>query len=120
LARRALELALTDEPGATNSASMIRSVARLHPDMAFDFAVAHLSQVDTKVDSTSRARYYPGLANNSLDGAMIGKIRAYAEKHVAEGSRRAAETAMANVAYRIKVRDERLPAIDTWLDRHGS
>lgn len=120
LARRALELALTDEPGATNSASMIRTVARLHPDMAFDFAVAHLSQVDTKVDSTSRARYYPGLANNSLDGAMIGKIRAYAEKHVAEGSRRAAETAMANVAYRIKVRDERLPAIDSWLDRHGS
>jgi len=55
-------MALTDEPGATNSASMIGIVAREHPDMAFDFAVAHHEQVDTLVDSTSRARYYRGWA----------------------------------------------------------
>ncbi|WP_342317165.1 M1 family metallopeptidase [Lysobacter sp. FW306-1B-D06B] len=119
LAKRALELALTDEPGATNSASMIRTVASLHPDLAFDFAVAHLAQVDAKVDSTSRARYYPRLANNSLDPAMIGKVRAYAQAHVAESSRRASETAMANIAYRVKVKQERLPAVDAWLGKQG-
>ncbi|MBF6023715.1 M1 family metallopeptidase [Lysobacter niastensis] len=119
LARRALELALTDEPGATNSASMIATVAYQHPDLAFDFAVAHRAQVDGKVDSTSRSRYYPALANRSLDPSMTGKIRAYADAHVAAGSRRASETAIADVQYRIKVRSERLPAVDAWLQAHG-
>jgi len=120
LAQRALELALTDEPGATNSAGMIRTVASLHPDLAFDFAVAHREQVDTKVDSTSRARYYPRLANNSLDPAMVGKVHAYAQAYVAPGSRRASENAAANITYRVGVKKERLPAIDAWLKNHGS
>jgi len=118
LAQRALDLALTDEPGATNSAGMIRTVASLHPDLAFDFAVAHREQIDTKVDSTSRARYYPRLANNSLDPAMVGKVQAYAKAYVAEGSRRASENATANISYRVGVRKERLPAIDAWLKKH--
>lgn len=119
LAQRALDLALTDEPGATNSASMISTVAGQHPDLAFDFAVAHRAQVDKKIDSSSLSRYYPGLGNSSLDPAMIGKIKAYANAHLAAGARRPAETTIANVQYRIKVRNERLPMIDAWLQKNG-
>ncbi len=119
LAQRALDLALTEEPGQTNSAGMIRSVAYQHPDLAFDFAVAHRGQVDAKVDTTSRSRYYPGLGSPSSDPAMIDKITAYADKHIADSSRRATETAIANIKYRIQVRDERLPAISQWLEQHG-
>ena len=89
--------------------------ARLHPDQAFDFAVAHRTQVDTRVDSTSRSRYYPGLANNSLDPAMIGKLKAFADRYIAATSRRATDTTIANIVYRRQVHDTRLPAIDTWL-----
>ncbi|MGO4223304.1 M1 family metallopeptidase [Lysobacter sp. TAF61] len=120
LAQRALDLALTDEPGATNSAGMIRAVASQHADLAFDFAIAHLADIDKRVDSSSRSRYYPGLANQSLDPAMIGKVQAYAEQHLAAGSRRDADTAVANVTYRLKVRNERLPDVDAWLKKHGS
>ncbi|MFC3813944.1 M1 family metallopeptidase [Lysobacter sp. GCM10012299] len=120
LAQRALELALTDEPGATNSAGMIRAVASQHPELAFDFAISHMSDVDKRVDSSSRSRYYPGLANSSLDPAMVGKIQSYAEQHLAAGSRRDANTAVANVIYRVKVRNERLPAVDAWLKKNGS
>ncbi len=115
LAQRALDLSLTDEPGATNSAAMIGTVADRHPELAFDFAVAHMAQVDAKVDSTSRSRYYPGLADNSLDPATIGKVKAFAEAHIAAGSRRAADTAVSTITYRIMVRNERLPTIDAWL-----
>jgi aminopeptidase N len=120
LARRALDLSLTDEPGATNSARMIAIVSGLHPELAFDFAVADRVQVDAKVDSTSRSRYYPALAANSLDPATIGKVKAFAEAHIAAGSRRAADTAVSTIAYRIMVRNTRLPAIDAWLQRHGN
>ena len=47
LARRALEVALSDEPGATNSAAMVNEVAEEHPDLAFDFAVARRERMDS-------------------------------------------------------------------------
>jgi aminopeptidase N len=119
LAQRALDLALTDEPGETNSASMISVVSGQHPDEAFDYAVAHQKQLESKIDSTSRSRYYPGLAGNSLDPAMIGKLKAYADKNIAASSRRATDTAVANITYRSKVKKERLPAIGAWLGKHG-
>lgn len=115
LARRALELALTDEPGATNSGAMIAGVSQLHPDLAFDFAMSNLAAVNEKVDASSRSIYFVMLGSRSSDAAMIDKINAYANKHLAAGSRRSADTAIANVTDRIKVRRERLPAIDAWL-----
>jgi aminopeptidase N len=115
LARRALELALTDEPGATNSAGMIRSVASLHPDMAFDFAVAHRTEVNDLVDPVSRAGYYAGLGSGSVEPGMIDKIRAFADAYIAESSRREANTAVADIEYRLMIREQRLPAIDAWL-----
>jgi len=112
-----LDLSLTAEPGATNSAQMISVVAGLHPDLAFDFATAHMNEVNGKVDVTSRSSYYLDLAFGSVDAAMIGKVNAYASANLAASSRREADTAVARIAYRIKVRNERLPAVDAWLAR---
>jgi aminopeptidase N len=119
LAKRALDLSLTDEPGATNSAALIRGVSRLHPELAFDFAVAHKDQVDKFVDSTSTARYYPAIATSALDLKMIDKVQAFATKYIAEGSRRDADTTVATIRYRVMVRDQRLPAVDAWLKKNG-
>jgi hypothetical protein len=119
LAKRALELALTPEPGETNSAKMISVVAARHPELAFDYAASHREQVNTKVDTTSLSRYYPGLASWSLEPATVGKLKAFADKYIAASSHRATDTAIANIEYRIKVRNERLPAIDAWLEKNG-
>lgn len=115
LASRALTLALTDEPGVTNSPAMISRVARSHPELAFDFALAHLEQVYARIDASSRSRYFPRLASASAQAAMMDKLDAYAKTHLAEGARGDADTAKADIAYRIKVRTQRLPAIDAWL-----
>lgn len=115
LAKRALDMALTDEPGATNSAGMISSVSREHPELAFDFAVAHREQVDTLVDSTSRARYYPMLGAGSSKPEMADKIQTFAEKYIAESSRRDAQTAVTGIQTRVKLRAQRRPQIDAWL-----
>ncbi|KGQ19669.1 Aminopeptidase N [Lysobacter dokdonensis DS-58] len=119
VAQRALDLALTDEPGETNSASMISYVAQQHPDKAFDFALAHQAQVGKRVDTTSQSRYYPSLASSSLDPAMVGKLRSYADKHIAASSRRPTDTAIANIEYRLKIRKDRLAQIDAWLAKNG-
>jgi aminopeptidase N len=119
LAVKAMDLALTDEPGATTSAGIIDSVAGHHPDLAFDYALAHLEAVNKFVDATSRSRYLPGLASGSSDPAMIGKINAYAEKYLTPDTRRDAEIAAASIAYRVKIKQDRMPAIAAWLDSHG-
>jgi aminopeptidase N len=116
LAERALELALTDEPGATNSAGMISYVSYEHPDLAFDFAVAHRDAVDKLVDSTSRSRFYPGLGSGSRDAAMIAKLNAFADAHIARSSRRATDTAIASITYRREVIEKRMPQVSAWLE----
>ncbi|TYQ21266.1 UNVERIFIED_ORG: aminopeptidase N [Zoogloea ramigera] len=118
LARRALDLALTDEAGATNSASMISHVANQHPDLAFDYAVAHREQVEQKIDATSRSRFFPGLARRSADPAMVAKLNTYADQHLAADARGDVKIAIASIEYRVKVRKERLPEIDAWLAHH--
>lgn len=115
LARRALALALTAEPGATTGASMIDRVASRHPELAFDFAVAHRTQVDTLVDSTSRARYYPGLGMDSAELATADRIKAYAEQYIAPTSRQAADNAVNTIQTRVKLRAASLPQIKAWL-----
>lgn len=119
LARRALELAMTDEPGVTNSAAMLAQVAQDHPEMAFDFALAHMAKVNERIDATSRSRYFPRLASRSADTAMVAKLDAYAGANLAADSRRDADTAIAGIKDRIKVRAQRLPAIDAWLASHA-
>ena len=119
LAQRALDLALTDEPGATNSPGMIGAVAGQHPEIAFDFAVQHHAQIETLVDASSQARYYPGIGGGSSDRAMIAKLRGFAQVHIPESARNATETAIANIEYRLQVREQRMPAIVAWLERNG-
>jgi len=119
LARRALELALTAEPGATTTAGMISAAALRHPDLAFDFAQAHRAAVEERIDAPSRSRYFPGLGLRSADPAMIGKIRGYASTHLPASARGDAETAVATVGDRIRVRRDRLPEIDAWLAKHS-
>jgi aminopeptidase N len=118
LAQRALDLALTAEPGATNSAGMIRGVSWRHPEMAYDFAMAHRAQIDKLVDSTSSSRYYPSLGGNSFDPSMIAKIKAY-EATIDPSARRPADTVIANIQYRMMIRKDRLPAVDAWLAKNG-
>ena len=119
LAQRALDMALTAEPGAMNAAGMISGVSWEHPDLAFDFAVAHREQVDKLVDSTSLAGYYPGLGSAARDLAMVDKIKAFADTYIAPTSRRDAERVMLGIQTRIKLQAQRLPQIEAWLDKNG-
>lgn len=97
------------------SPEMVAAAANLHPDLAFDFAMANYASVLKFVDSTSETGYFAQLAYASVDPAMIDKVKAYAVAKLAEGSRRVADTKVAAIADRIDVRRRQLPVIDAWL-----
>ena len=109
------ELAISDEPSATVAAAMVGDVAEEHPDLAFDFALAHAEQMKSRVTGTSRSRYYAELAMHSNDPAMVGKIGRFAAASIPAASRRPAQAAMAQVGFRAEIVRSRLPEIDAWL-----
>ncbi|TFI56493.1 M1 family peptidase [Sphingomonas parva] len=116
LAQRALALALTDEPGATTSAGIVSAVAGEHPDLAFDFAIANRERVEGLVDISSRSRYFAQLGAGSSDPKMVDKIEDYARRYLTPESRRPADTAIAGIRDRVRVKTERLPDISRWLE----
>jgi aminopeptidase N len=120
LARRALALALTNEPGVSNSSEMIGVVAIQHPDLSFDFAVTNMQAINEKLDAVTSYQFFPALAARSADPAMIEKLQAFAKAHIPASARRTANTAVAGIEYRIKVRKERLPTFDMWLAQHNA
>jgi aminopeptidase N len=119
LAQRALDLAITDEPGPTTSPNIIGAVAAQHPDLAFDFALAHKERVESLVDVSSRSRYLPGLAGGSSDPAMVPKLEDFANRYMTPQSRRPTDIAIASIRDRARIRQTRLPEISRWFEAHA-
>ena len=118
LARRALDLALTDEPGKTTSAGIITRVADEHPRLAIDFVLAHLAQVNELVDISGRSRFMERLAASSNDASLVPTLQAYAAANVAESDRKPVEQAID----RLQFESSKLPRVrtevDAWLAAH--
>jgi aminopeptidase N len=119
LAQRALELTLTDEMEPTTRPNVIDAVSGRHPDMAFEFAVAHRSEVNAWLEPDTRNVYQTRLLSLSTDPAALPKLKAYVQAYVPVPTRRTAEAAESEILYRLKIRNEQLPQIDAWLKRPG-
>ncbi|WP_242186510.1 M1 family metallopeptidase [Sphingomonas sp. CARO-RG-8B-R24-01] len=100
LAQRALALLTTDRFTAPQKASLLRAVANEHPDMAFDYAVAHISLINTLVETSTRAGFVAGLGAGSDDPAMPGKITAFAKANLPAEAQGAATRIVSAMAAR--------------------
>jgi aminopeptidase N len=118
LARAALDLAMTDEPGKTTSASMINAAAGEHPDMTFDFAVANREKVEGLVDVASRSEFIAGLGGQSRDPAMIGKIDAFAKAYLTPDSRKVADRVINGLKARAASEPRIKSGVKDWLARN--
>jgi aminopeptidase N len=118
LAQRALELALTAEPGKTVSSGMIASVAGRHPRLAIDFVLGHLPQVDQLIDISGRSRFMQRLSATSKDAALIPILEAYANANLAATDRKPIDQSID----RIRAQSARAPRINAetaqWLAVH--
>ncbi|MVZ96168.1 M1 family peptidase [Sphingorhabdus sp. IMCC26285] len=116
LAKQALALALTKEPGPTLSASIINGVSGDHPDLAVDFALANREAVEALVDVSSKSEFIPGLGNGSSDPAMVGKLEAYAKAYLSPESRKPVDQSIAAIQTRIKSQPRIRTETSAWLD----
>src|SRR6185295_11568433 len=115
LARCALDLSITKEPGATVSAGIITKVAESHPTMALDFVLSHLTQVTPFVDLTASSRFVGGLVEESGDATLIPKIQAYAAAHIKPEDRRPIDHAAARIRWKADNQPRIQREIVAWL-----
>ena len=115
LARRAMDLALSGEPEVTTAPGMIAAVSERHPEMAFDFAVAHWDEISKFLEPTTIAGAAPRLLANATDPALIPRLDAFAAAHIPAGARQDVLKTDATIRYLARIRTERLPQIDAWL-----
>jgi hypothetical protein len=120
LARRALDLALTPEPGKTVSSGIIAAVAAEHPEMALDFALRHLAQVRSLVDSSGWSRFLAQLGAGSSKPATIAKLDAYAKANVAASDRKPITQVTTRISTRLSENARLKPAALAWLRSHGA
>ena len=118
LARRALDLSLTTEPGPTVSAGIIRAVAERHPAMALDFVLANLPRVNQLVDLSGRSRFVSRLVEQSGDLALIPKLQAYAAANLGADDRRPVEQAVGRMRWKAENRQRVRQEVIGWLRRH--
>lgn len=118
LAQRALDLALTDEPGPTVSAGMLNAVAARNPELALDFVLAHLDRVNALVDSSAASRFVARLASGSDQEATIGKLDAYAKANLPESARTPIKMAINSIRTRLADRPRIKREVRAWVARH--
>ncbi|GAA0555452.1 M1 family metallopeptidase [Rhizomicrobium palustre] len=115
VAQKALDLAMSDEPPATMKPSMIAMVAKNHPQMAFDFAVAHKAELDALIEPASRNQFYVRLFASARDTAIQPKLDAFAEANIPQSARAIVVRIKGGIAVAAKRRAEAAPKIDAWL-----
>jgi aminopeptidase N len=118
LARRTLELAIGDEPGATISAGMISEVAVEHPEMALDFALAHLTRVRALVDNSGWSRYLAQLGGGSSKQTTIDKLNSFAAANLAASDRKPILQATTRMKVRSAEAGRMKAAALAWLKAH--
>jgi aminopeptidase N len=118
LADKALALALSDEPPNTVRPVIIKSVADVFPERAFDFALTNRVAIEAMLEPNERYRFFADRASGARDLATAEKLAAYAEAYVPASARGDVTKAIASIRYRAKVIAERLPDIDRWIAAH--
>jgi len=118
LARQALNLAISNEPGATVSAAMITSAAENHATMTLDFVLSHLAQVTPFVDLSGSSGYVAELVQDSADATLIPRIQAYAAAHIKPDDRRPINHAVARIKWKAAAQPRMQREIAAWLKAH--
>ena len=114
IAREALTLALTDEPGATNSASLIAAVASLHSDMAWDFVQENRERVESFVDGSGLPGYFEDLLAGASTPEMLTKAESFRDT-LAPDQRTAINRGIAALKERIASNAYQREGLTAWL-----
>ena len=106
LIQKSLAITLTDELPTSRAVFMVPKVAREsdRPDLAWEFAKKNLKPLVAKVDALNANSYLPSLFIFFFDPARIEQLKTFAQKNLAEPSRKPVEIASDEIQFRAEFR----------------
>jgi aminopeptidase N len=115
LARRSLDIALGNDAATATGPVMISRVAAENAPLAWTFVLDHIKELNAKLDAILRVTFVPSIGAQSLDRAILKQLREFIDVNVPEANKAQVERFYADMAFRLSVRDQRIPEIDAWL-----
>jgi aminopeptidase N len=121
LAAATLPLALADATPNNLVGGLISSVAFAgeHPDLALGFVQANFSALTTRLGPPFRIYFVSNLMPAFPDRARARELENFAPVHETAGGRMVAARSIESIQADADFREESLPAIDRWVERHA-
>ena len=119
LADKVLALSITAEPPSNSGPRLIQSVANLHPDAAWAFSQAHMTEIAKGFDSLTRSTFLPRVAGKSKDARRADELLAYAAKNIPADAQGEVRVAVSRIRTAAEVKAKRLPEVNAWVAAHG-
>lgn len=119
LAKRSLDIALGDDPATTTGPLMISRVAAENAPLAWAFVLDHLKELNAKLDAIQRVTFAPSIGAQALDKTVLKQLREFIDVNVPPANKAQVERFYADAAFRLSVREQRVPDIDAWIAVNG-
>ena len=120
LAAQVLKLALTDEAPSNLAPLLVREVASVHPQLAWQFTLANLPAITHNLDALGRSTFVPRIAAASNDPKLAAELSAYAAKNIPREAYGEVQTALAGIRNNADIQVRRLPQVNAWIAAAGS
>ncbi len=119
LAARTLEISLGDELPTSRAIFVVAKVAREseRPDVAWQFAKAHMKQLLAKTDALAANSYAPGLFTFFSDAARISELEAYAKSDLPPTAAKDVAKAIDEVGFRAEFKARVSTQIAAWISK---
>jgi aminopeptidase N len=117
LAARTLEISLGDELPTSRATYLVGKVGRQsdHPEVAWNFAKAHMKQLLAKTDALGANSYAPSLFNLFSDSARIAELERYAKSDLPPTAAKDVEKAIDEVGFRAEMKLRVIAQVASWL-----
>lgn len=106
LAERALEISLTDEVPTSRALFLVSKVGREsdHPELAWEFAKKHMSELLGKADALAANSYAPGLFTFFSDATRVPELQDFAKAKLPTSAARDVAKAVDEVTFRAELK----------------
>jgi aminopeptidase N len=116
LARETLALTLSGELSVTESTRNIAEIAdNDHPELAWDYARAHMAALLQQVTLFGRNAYVPRIMQSFNDAARADELEEYVRKNLSPDAFAEAAKTADRIRHLAAVKQRELPGIDRWV-----
>ena len=118
LARRMVDMALSDQVPAGSSPDLLGRLADRHPDMVWQVVAPRLNDPTLHLDEPERWELAGTIAASSADPRRIADLEAYENRSVPADSRKPLLAAVADIRQNQRFATKVLPELDAWIASH--